>query len=619
MLLKSAPVTLLLMCALLCVPAEVRAQTVKRVLVLYWYDRDFPGHVKWDESFRTSLKPTPTERIEYYPEYLEANRFPGDLQSEALHAYLKQKYAHRPIDIVVAQSEVSLAFLVKYRDDLFPDVPIVFYSGIRPRPEAFARRPNITGLVVFADFRKAVDTALQLQPNANQVYVVSGSLERDKRFEASVREELKNYRSDVKINYLTDLSPAELTAKTSSLPERSVILYVWQQARDPDGKLLESVDVVSLIAPTASAPIFAMSSPLIGRGILGGYLYTIDAAGSRTAEMVRQIAEGRPAGSIPVEAVPTTPIFDWRQLRRWHIDEEALPAGSVVMFKELTFWQLYKWRIVLISVLFLLQTSIIAFLLVERKRRKRAKELLDQFNAELETRIQARTAALNAKSRELESFAYSVAHDLKAPLRGIDGYSRLLLDYCDKPLDAEGQMFVRTIQSSTDEMANLIDNLLAYSRLERRELKADRLELTPLVNLVVEEKKREAERPIDFVVNVNGGTVLADLTGLTQSLRNYLDNAVKFTAGTTHPRVEIGTSENGSKCLLWVRDNGIGFDMKDHDRIFEIFQRLSSTNDYPGTGIGLALVRKAMERMGGRAWAESKPGEGATFYLEIPK
>ena len=618
MLLKFSPVALLVLSVCLLVPAETRAQPVKRVLVLYWYDKDFPGHLKWEESFRAALKPVPEGTIEYFPEYLEANRFPGEMQSEALHAFLKQKYQNRPVDIVVAQSEVSLNFLIRY-SDLFPRVPIVFYSGSRPSPETLARRPAITGLVVFSDFRKSLDCALQLQPNANHVFVISGSQEHDKRFETSVREELKDYRSDIKINYLTDLSPVELIAQTSRLPKRSVILYVWQQARDSQGKLLESADIVSLIAPTAVAPIFAMSGPLIGRGMVGGYGYTPEAGGARVAEIVRQIVEGQPVESIPIEAVPTSPMFDWRELKRWKIDEEALPAGSIVFFKEPTLWQQYKWRILLSAALFLLQTLIIAGLLVERNRRKRAKELLDQLNAELETRIEARTAALNAKSHELESFAYTVAHDLKAPLRGIDGYSRLLLeDYAGK-LDAEGQTFLKTIQSSTDEMTHLIDDLLAYSRLERRELKTDRLELAPLVNLIVQEKKREAGRSIDFVVEVNGGTVLADTNGLAQSLRNYLDNAIKFSSKTSKPRVEIGAQENGANCLLWVRDNGIGFDMKDHERIFHIFQRLTSTDDYPGTGIGLALVRKAMERMGGRAWADSKPGQGATFYLEIPK
>jgi signal transduction histidine kinase len=195
-----------------------------------------------------------------------------------------------------------------------------------------------------------------------------------------------------------------------------------------------------------------------------------------------------------------------------------------------------------------------------------------------------------------------------------------VLDEYAQTLNGDVQKFLNTIQGATDEMNRLIDDLLAYSRLERRELKAESIELAPLINSLVAEKRREAaQHSIDFVVDVNGAVVLADASGLAQGLRNYLDNAIKFTDKIEQPCIEIGSSENGESCLLWVRDNGIGFDMKHHDRIFDIFQRINSPDDYPGTGIGLAIVRKAMERMGGRAWAESEPGHGATFYLEIPK
>lgn len=313
-------------------------------------------------------------------------------------------------------------------------------------------------------------------------------------------------------------------------------------------------------------------------------------------------------------------MFDWRQLRRWGVLDSSLPPDSVVRFREFTFWELYKWRIAGLMVLLILQTAFIVVLLVERRRRRRAKEALARLNIELEDRIAARTSALNAKSRELEVFAYSVAHDLKAPLRGIDGYSRLLLEDHAADLNDEGRSFLQTIQGSTEEMRDLIDDLLEYSRLERREFKSDHFELRPLVTTVVEQKKRElTDNSIDFVVNVNGGQVVADSNGLTQSLRNYLDNAVKFTGHVSQPRIEIGSKETIKNFVVWVRDNGVGFDMKYHDRIFNIFQRLNPNEEYPGTGIGLAIVRKAMERMGGRAWAESQPGEGATFYLELPK
>jgi PAS domain S-box-containing protein len=252
--------------------------------------------------------------------------------------------------------------------------------------------------------------------------------------------------------------------------------------------------------------------------------------------------------------------------------------------------------------------------------RRRVEELIKQINVELEQRVKQRTAALAAKSRELEVFAYSVAHDLKAPLRGIDGYSRLLLeDYADK-LDDEGRGFLHNIHASTEQMSQLIEDLLAYSRLERREMKPGSIELGPLIETLVEQKRHElTDRPIDFVLNINGGRVVADARGLTQALRNYLDNAVKFTRDAPAPRIEVGARESDRDCCVWVRDNGVGFDMRYHDKIFEIFQRLHLDEEYNGTGVGLAIVRKAMERIGGRAWAESEPGRGATFYLEIPK
>jgi signal transduction histidine kinase len=617
--------TMLLTLATLLLPAtDLFAQQTtapKRVVVLYWYDKNYPGHIRWDQGFRPALQPASERQIEYYPEYLEANRFPGENQSQVLHDYLKQKYADRPIDVVVAQSDVSLDFITKYKDDLFPQVPVVFYSGTRPKPEMLSLRSNnVTGVVVFGGFKKTIATALTIHLQTEQLFVISGSLERDKRFETVARTELKEFEDRIKINYLTDVAPAELRTTAAQLPQRSLVLYIWQQAYDQQGKVLETGDILSSIAQNCAVPIYGMSSPLIGRGIVGGYVYTPEASAARVAEMVLLIAGGRPARDIPIENVHTIPMFDWRELQRWQISESKLPPGSIIQFKELTLWQQYKWRIVGVAALLLLETALIAVLLFERRRRRRAKEALDQLNAELETRIEHRTSALNAKSRELESFAYSVAHDLKAPLRGIDGYSRILLEDYAKSLDDDGRTFLQTIQNSTEEMNQLIDDLLAYSRLERRELQTDRIQLAPLVNALIDEKKREANgHPIDFVVDVNGGTVLADTSGLGQSLRNYLDNAIKFTSAIAQPRIEVGATEGERSCVLWVKDNGIGFDMKYHDRIFDIFQRLNVPEEYPGTGVGLAIVRKAMERMGGRAWAESTPGEGATFYLEIPK
>ncbi|EPR44517.1 integral membrane sensor signal transduction histidine kinase [Desulfovibrio sp. X2] len=233
---------------------------------------------------------------------------------------------------------------------------------------------------------------------------------------------------------------------------------------------------------------------------------------------------------------------------------------------------------------------------------------------------QRRTVAveLAARNREMENFTYSVSHDLKAPLRGIDGYSQLLLEDYGEKFDEDGRSFLRNIRHGTLQMHRLIDDLLEYSRLERRPFEYGTVDPRALFETLLAECGAAAE-DVDLSLDVRCGPVRADAKGLGMALRNLVDNAVKFTRDVNPRQVEIGGERtDAGACRLWVRDNGVGFDMKFHDRIFDIFQRLQRAEDYPGTGIGLAIVRKTMERMGGRAWAESEPGKGATFYLEFP-
>lgn len=592
----------------------------KKVVVLYWDTKDFPGNISFDQGFQAGMRSEPSSEWEIFSEYLDSTRFPGEHQTELLHDYLREKYAGQKIDAVVATPDPALDFLLKRRSDLFSESPIVFVAVRRPPKEVLDAGPGLTGIIRANTYRKTLDLALNLHPGTEELFIVSGTPEHDKRFEITARQELAGYDKRVRITYLTDLPVSDLVNRVKQLPQRSVILYVWQRSAVESEKALQTAQILEKIRQTASVPIYGMGSRNVGVGLVGGYVQDSERNGLEAAEIVRRILNGTRAQDIPVDSASSVPMFDWRELKRWGIDESRLPNGSVVLFKEFTIWEQYRWRIIGVVALLLLQTSLITVLLFERRQRRRAKEALQQLNAELETRIEARTAALNAKSRELESFAYSVAHDLKAPLRGIDGYSHLLLEEYAQRLDDEGRSFLKTIQDATDEMNQLIDDLLAYSRVERRESKSDRIELAPIVDSIVEEKRREAtNRPIDFAVAVNGSTVKADVNGLAQSLRNYLDNAIKFTGKVTDPRIEVGSKESPESYVLWVRDNGIGFDMKHHDRIFDLFQRVDAAKDYPGTGVGLAIVRKAMERMGGRAWAESEPGHGATFYLEIPK
>jgi signal transduction histidine kinase len=230
------------------------------------------------------------------------------------------------------------------------------------------------------------------------------------------------------------------------------------------------------------------------------------------------------------------------------------------------------------------------------------------------TKMNARLAAVN---KELEAFTYTVSHDLKAPLRGMEGFARALdEDYADR-LDEAGHRYLGMIRTSARRMGELIDDLLRYSRLERREVRRERVPLRPLLEGIRQELEEEIRgRGLTVQMELAEEGVEAEPEGLREALANLIENAVKFNG--EGGAITIATRREGSEVLLSVADTGVGFDMTYHDRIFRIFERLHRQEEYPGTGVGLAIVRKVAERHGGRAWADSEPGKGSTFYLALP-
>jgi len=240
-------------------------------------------------------------------------------------------------------------------------------------------------------------------------------------------------------------------------------------------------------------------------------------------------------------------------------------------------------------------------------------------NVHLEERVADRTRQMQSAYEELEGFAYAVAHDLRAPLRAIDGFSQLLEEAMQPHADAKSSGYLARMRRGATKMAALIEDLLAYSRIERRALSPEPVQLDTLVADVVAECSADIEaRNLRLQVDVPSISMNVDVEALTLVVRNLLHNALKFTRRAHSAQISIAARSDGERVELIVRDNGIGFDMQYHDQIFKLFHRLHRDEEYQGTGIGLALVRKALERMNGRVRAASHPGEGATFAIELP-
>jgi len=235
---------------------------------------------------------------------------------------------------------------------------------------------------------------------------------------------------------------------------------------------------------------------------------------------------------------------------------------------------------------------------------------------ELEDKVRSRTAALEAANGELESFSYSVSHDLRAPLRAIDGYARMLdEDYAGR-LDAEAQRLIGVVRSSAMRMGRLIDELLAFSRLGRQEPARTRVDMAALACEVADEVRAGRSATLELGELPPAS---ADASLVRQVWTNLIGNAFKYSAKSASPRVEIGGREEGTELHYWVRDNGVGFDMRYADKLFGVFQRLHRAEEFEGTGVGLAIVQRVVARHGGRVWAESSPGAGACFHFSLPK
>lgn len=249
--------------------------------------------------------------------------------------------------------------------------------------------------------------------------------------------------------------------------------------------------------------------------------------------------------------------------------------------------------------------------------REAAEQALKELNAELDQRVAERTAQLENANKELEAFSYSVSHDLRAPLRAIDGFSNTLLKNYGDALDERAQDYLRRVRAASQRMAQLIDDILGLSRATRAEMHRQRVDLSEMASEILDSLRRSEPRRRAELVVQPGVIVDADAPLLHIALDNLLRNAWKFTGKREVARIEVGSLEQDGERVYFVRDNGVGFSMNYADKLFSPFQRLHTESDFPGTGIGLALVQRIVRRHGGRIWVHSEIDQGTTFYFTL--
>jgi signal transduction histidine kinase len=526
-------------------------------LVLDWYGKDHIWNVNFDASFQAALNSSAPGSVEIYTEYLETNRFPGENQALLLRDYLVRKYADRTIDVVVANSDASLDFLLKYRHDLFPQAPIVFVAIRHPTNEELASGPGLTGVINLNTYRQTLELALRLHPQTQHVFVVSGTLEHDKRFEAVAREQLRDYESKVQINYLTDLAAEELPAKIASLPERSLVLYAWQQSQNEQGKVLETEEMFDLVARSTSVPIYGMTLRVLWTrqtetsndrsGMIGGYTTSGALIAPKAAEMVLRITKGARPQDIPVVNSPIVPMFDWRELQRWGISESQLPADSVVLFKQSSFWEQYRWRILGVLVLVLIETMLIVGLLIQRSQRARSEEsrrlsesALRKMTGQLITLRDEEQRRIAAELHDgLGQSLVIINNRALIGLRDADPSSRVMEQF---------EEISSAASSAIDEVRDIVYNLRPHELGKLGLVQA----IKSMVSKISDLSTLRVSTDLD---EVDGLLSEEAETSIYRIVQEALNNVVKHAEAT---EAKVTLKRTGRELLITVTDNGRG-------------------------------------------------------------
>ena len=605
----------------LLVPSARAAEPAPRkgVLLLYDENGDFTGLANLDRSLKASLGNGIPEGPDVYTEFMDVSRFRDEGYETTLRDFYRRKYAGKKLDLMIGVMAPSLEFLLKHGAAISPGTPIVF-CGIDSRELAGRNlASHMTGVLVKREFKPTLQTALRLQPNTRQVFFVAGTSPFNQYWQDQARRELVEFEGRLKITYMSGLSMESLQTEVSRLPADSIILYL-HMFRDGAGKTFNPNEALALVTQKANVPVYVFVDQFVGGGAVGGFVYSVEAHGTRAAEIATRILKGeRPADIPTAEVSANVHMFDARQLRRWNIDEARLPVDAVVRFREVTFWGLYRRHVVVATGILVAQGLLIFALLFQRRRRsvaelahKRARAEVEQKRAEL---------AHVSRVAVLGELAATLAHEINQPLTAILGNASAAMRFLDAPEPdlREVRETLSDIRDDTGRAGEVIHRV--RDMLKRETPGFTRVDLNQVIQTVGRIVHSDAILhgiDVDLELSPTVPAVRGDGVQLQQVLVNLILNAFGAMSGPEWNgarRLVVRTSSSdGSNVLVEVQDSGTGIDPGKLESVFEPFV----TSKREGLGMGLSICRSIVERHGGKIWAANNPDAGAKFSITLP-